>query len=996
MLFNLFRIRCDFFVVFCFLSIVCQSQSNAQESQGFELEAAPNWVIEYDPGAIDDVPTDEVSNGLHYHMVDNQIRVVKNGDRTSYSRYVETIVNQSGLDSSSQLNLKFDPSYQKLALHSLYIIRDGQRLDRLHSTKKTLLNTETELKRQIYNGSLTLNVLISDLQVGDTLDYSYTRYGANPVYRNSFSYSRNINWGVPLNIQHLRILWGKSNPLVVTAINGEPNIHTTQVDEFTEYQITQLKPQKLDSESQVPQWYDAYSSVYFSESESWNDVVSWAYPLYQFKIHSSVKQVADEIRSLHPDQPSQIVAALKYAQEQIRYVGLEMGANSHVPTAPEETLRLKYGDCKDKTSLLIAILAALDIEAYPALVDTEYTKLLQHRPPAANLFNHVIVSLRYQGQQIWLDPTLVNQSGNLANLYQPDYGFALVLKPKENSLTSMASATAGSYVHITEKYFIPKKHEDKVTLSVETQYSGKELLDIRDSLEKKGKKKVADNYEIYYQKSFPSLVSAAEMTVKLDDKQGTLSLKETYDISEYWERGDEHYEADFYPNEVRDAVFKPDQLKRTAPLALEFPNNINNHFEITFESDGWSFGDENFVEDNPFFSFQKIVTFEANTLRLQFNYVAKTDHVNADQIDEYLAARERLREEAYFGLLKYIKSDATETQTEMAEDEPLSRLQIIIVVYLLGMVFIWVSWGLESRQRPEFPGSHFYPISGVKFLILSIGTMGLYDIYWSYRNWYAIKSKYHKDIMPIARGIFAPIWFYPLFSALRQDSLERFDKNQVMLPFFALVFAAAYLIISFASSYFEHIFVVILGLLTSLFFLPLVVYINSLNDKYEGAYKYNSKWSLRQVVALILCVPLIAYTLAIETPFLPGDSVRTESQMLQSDLKFLYRKQVLPADETIEYFYSDAFFSIRDDGNGFTQERVFSYWLDDQQGFELEVASFDQIKNIEVEYAEDQDSNTIIIIKRTDSSEFMLFVSSVDDGDKLFFNTLNKLWKSKK
>jgi hypothetical protein len=138
------------------------------------------------------------------------------------------------------------------------------------------------------------------------------------------------------------------------------------------------------------------------------------------------------------------------------------------------------------------------------------------------------------------------------------------------------------------------------------------------------------------------------------------------------------------------------------------------------------------------------------------------------------------------------------------------------------------------------------------------------------------------------------------------------------------------------------------------------------------------------VVALILCVPLVTYVLAIETPFLPGDSVRTESQMLDSDLKLLYRKQVLPASETIQYFYSDAFLSILDDGNGFTNERVFSYWLVDLEGFQLEVASFDQVKNIEVEYSEDKDSNTIITIKRKDSTEFTLFVSTVERGDNFF------------
>jgi hypothetical protein len=56
----------------------------------------------------------------------------------------------------------------------------------------------------------------------------------------------------------------------------------------------------------------------------------------------------------------------------------------------------------------------------------------------------------------------------------------------------------------------------------------------------------------------------------------------------------------------------------------------------------------------------------------------------------------------------------------------------------------------------------------------------------------------------------------------------------------------------------------------------------------------------------------------------------------------------------------------------------------ESDGFQLKVASFDQVKNIEVEYSEDKDSNTIITIKRKDSTEFTLFVSTVERGDNFF------------
>jgi len=305
---NFHRSACWFLILCCFSSFIAKV-TVAGDIENINLDPAPVWVIEYDVGPVDDIPIDEVSNGVFYQMVDDQIQISKSGIRTSYARYIETIVNQAGLDSSSQINLNFDPSYQKVALHSLFILRNGQYLDRLQTAKKTLLNRESELNKQIYSGSLTLNILISDLQVGDTLDYSYTRYGANPVYRNAFSYRRNLNWSVPVNTQHLRILWGKPNPLFVTPRNISPTIEQNILEEFTEYKVTIHKAEVVKTPTQMSAWQDPYGSIYFSESENWRDVVAWAKPLYKFdNIHPSVAKIAEATNNLYPRNRNTIFA----------------------------------------------------------------------------------------------------------------------------------------------------------------------------------------------------------------------------------------------------------------------------------------------------------------------------------------------------------------------------------------------------------------------------------------------------------------------------------------------------------------------------------------------------------------------------------------------------------------------------------------------------------------------------------------------------------------
>ncbi len=957
------------------------------------IEPTPKWVEYRTLSSVDEIPVDEIRDGVFYRLVDDQVKVSDSGKRTSYTRYIESVINQTGVESSSQINLEFDPSYQKLVLNTLFLTRNGHRIDKLQTAKISLLNSENELDDQIYHGYLTMNILVDDVREGDTIDYSYTRYGMNPVYKGIFSYARSLNWSVPVHDQYLRILWGKSKLLNVKTRNIEPIIQQNKSGGYTEYQIHMHDADTISEPSQTPDWYSPYGSVYFSEVESWEDVVAWAKPLYNFKsIDPDVIQIANNIAQQYSDPADQIVGALSYVQEHIRYVALQMGINSHLPTPANETLALRYGDCKDKAVLLISILTALGIDSYPALVDTEQTKLLIEKPPALNLFDHVLVTLLHDQQRIWLDPTLRFQNGSLLNLFQPDYGYALILKSGQNNLTSMSQERKNSYTHISEQYFIPQDVNKAVTLAVVSDYLGDKALNKYSQIEQEGKNKLSKDYEIYYQRTYPNLITTADIDVANNKSTGIVTLTEKYSIDNFWSKKDENYEVDFYPTDIRNAVFEPKQTNRDAPLHLTYPNNINNQIQVKFEEDGWDFKSVEFIEDNDFFFFKENVSFKNKTLTLNYEYKAKTDHIPADQIDSYVASRKRLRAKAHYGLMKYGENEDVAVSEDNASTYPL-WIEITVLFYLIGFGVIIVGWRLESRTRPTFTEVNFFPISLPKFLTISITTFGMYNAYWMYRNWQAIQLKQEAQMMPIARGIFSTFWFYPLFNQLKEDSIERFSKNKVMATFFAITFTLVYFVISAISQSAEQYVVTELSILLPLLFIPLVSYINSVNIDDLEAYNYNSKWHIRHTIAVLMFIPLLGFTLVSDSSLLPSDAVVTQADIMTSDMTFLHRKKIVPPDEKINYFYSDAFLSIRDDGNGFTDKRIFSYWLDEKDQFQSEIVAFEKVKDIKVEYTEDPDSNTIITIIRSDDSDFMLFVSAVDAGDKLFVNKLKEQWK---
>ena len=138
-------------------------------SQEYQIQPAEDWVKQQQLIATE-IPANKIADGTYYLLLDTQIKVAEQAPSKRYTRTVMQAVNQTGIDSISQLNLDFDPSYQTLTLNGLGIIRDGQYIDKLASAQFKVLQRETELANRIYNGSLTLNIIVDDMRINDQLD----------------------------------------------------------------------------------------------------------------------------------------------------------------------------------------------------------------------------------------------------------------------------------------------------------------------------------------------------------------------------------------------------------------------------------------------------------------------------------------------------------------------------------------------------------------------------------------------------------------------------------------------------------------------------------------------------------------------------------------------------------------------------------------------------------------------------------------------------------
>ena len=95
---------------------------------------------------------------------------------------------------------------------------------------------------------------------------------------------------------------------------------------------------------------------------------------------------------------------MDYLDREVRYTGIEFGEAAIVPHDPAETLAKKYGDCKDKATLLVAMLRAAGIPANVALLSVESRIDVPADLPGMGMFDHAIVYVPGKNP-LWIDAT---------------------------------------------------------------------------------------------------------------------------------------------------------------------------------------------------------------------------------------------------------------------------------------------------------------------------------------------------------------------------------------------------------------------------------------------------------------------------------------------------------------------------------------------------------------------------------------------------------------
>jgi transglutaminase-like putative cysteine protease len=549
------------------------------------------------------------------------------------------------------------------------------------------LDRETELEYQIFNGTKSASIILEDIRVGDIIEYSYSIKGINPVFQKSY-YGRNtVQWSVPVQEYKLRLLHPQSRPINIKYHKTDLTPEVFRKNQQVEYRWISKNPPVISGERQLPAAYTLYPWIQFSEANTWQDIVQWALPLYQLDVKPGPKLqvIIEKISKSHPSQEQRVTAILQFVQEQIRYLGIEIGSGSYVPNPANLVLQRRFGDCKDKTMLMITMLKAFGIEAYPALVNTDLHNGISEWQPAATAFDHVMVYAKLNNKAYWLDPTRQPQKGNLDRIYQPDYGLALLVKADSISLSQMPPAKIYKKIIVDDWTF--NETDSSATYKITTLYRGNSADYIRHKLASKPLKETQETYLNYFAKIYPSIVLTQPFNIIDDTEKNELQVEEVYSIPNIWEEGKDQQGklgADFYPVDLFDYSKKPKILHRKQPLALEHPIYIEQKTRIHL-GDGWDLEDTQVKLQNTGFYFEKNIKYTAGVLQLDYQYRSKSRAIKLGDFKQYLTDLETMDDELGYSLWKYGAEFNVESDTEE------TNWTLVILFILAGSIFLMLS-----------------------------------------------------------------------------------------------------------------------------------------------------------------------------------------------------------------------------------------------------------------------------------------------------------------
>ncbi|MGB6857673.1 MAG: DUF3857 domain-containing protein [Terracidiphilus sp.] len=329
------------------------------------------------------------------------------GRQVRVGHFIYKVLTQKGAEGWDSLSVSWEPWHEARPVIRARVITPDFTVHTLDP--KTI--TEAPARGgdyKTYSDGKRLRAPLPAIAPGVVVEEEYTETETEPVYI-AGRVGRVVLGQEDVPVAHSRVVFDapvalplRTNLLLLPGIRP---VHTESGGRITlTFDVGPLDA--IDNrEPYLPPETVFFPMIEYSTGASWQSIAAEYGKVVDDRTHSSeVQAVVTPLIAGKKTVAEKEAAILDYLDREVRYTGIEFGEAAILPHDPAETLAKGYGDCKDKATLLVAMLRAAGIPAYVALLDAEARMDVPVDLPGMGLFDHAIVYVPGKNP-IWIDAT---------------------------------------------------------------------------------------------------------------------------------------------------------------------------------------------------------------------------------------------------------------------------------------------------------------------------------------------------------------------------------------------------------------------------------------------------------------------------------------------------------------------------------------------------------------------------------------------------------------
>lgn len=441
---------------------------------------------------------------LHHRVV---VRVLPNGLTERLDHRIIRVLDDRGIGSQAVQAMVYDPAESTVEVRRARVRRKDGTIEELGDTQVYGL---ASAGYRMYYDQRQISVQFPGLRVGDTLEVAFLR--RDVAARNMFDeYFGDL---MPLQGSEPR----RHVEYVLEAPSDKPLYFNQAVakkksadGKTTTYRVVAKDVPGIKPENAMPGWTEVARFLHVSTYESWDDVGRWYWNLVreQLVVDDGIRKGVQQAIAALPagaDARAKVDAIYQHVVRNTRYVGLEFGIHGFKPYRTTDVYSRRFGDCKDKASLLKVMLAEVGIDSHLVLVRTRDLGSLPDAPASLAAFNHAItyvpsLDLFLDGTAEWSGPSELPSGDQGATVLVVEDGKGAKLRTIPMSGTdengrrtvqrvALRSDGTASVEHevtvwgggasaVRYRFQSPKEREERLAAAFGDVYPGVEVSDVK-------------------------------------------------------------------------------------------------------------------------------------------------------------------------------------------------------------------------------------------------------------------------------------------------------------------------------------------------------------------------------------------------------------------------------------------------------------------------------------------------------------------------------------